>query len=93
MNWPSSFLWIGRMEGISLLLLFFLAMPLKYLAGEPAAVRWVGAIHGVLFLAYVFAAFNLSGARSWPGRLLLICMVLSSVPFGTFYFERKYGNH
>jgi hypothetical protein len=38
-------------EGLSLLLLLGVAMPLKYLADQPLAVRYVGLVHGVLWLA------------------------------------------
>ncbi|HTO03360.1 MAG TPA: DUF3817 domain-containing protein, partial [Opitutus sp.] len=40
---------IGWWEGVSFLVLLGIAMPLKYLAGEPAAVRVVGMAHGILF--------------------------------------------
>ena len=36
-------------EGVSTLLLFGVAMPLKYLWDMPMAVRIVGMIHGALF--------------------------------------------
>ena len=36
-------------EGISTLVLFLVAMPLKYVLGYPMAVTYVGWVHGVLF--------------------------------------------
>ncbi|MFW5972756.1 MAG: DUF3817 domain-containing protein, partial [Bacteroidota bacterium] len=44
---------IGFIEGLSYLALLGIAMPLKYMAGMPMAVRYVGWIHGVLFVLYV----------------------------------------
>ena len=35
-------------EGISTLVLFLVAMPLKYVLGYPMAVTYVGWVHGVL---------------------------------------------
>ncbi|MBX3020103.1 MAG: DUF3817 domain-containing protein [Bdellovibrionales bacterium] len=84
------FLWLGRFEGISVLILFFVAMPLKYMMGLPEAVRWVGMIHGILFLMYIFTAYSISQEENWPGKKLLMCVLLSSLPFGTFYFESRY---
>lgn len=81
---------VGWLEGISLLALFFYAMPLKYLYGEPAMVRLVGSVHGGLFLAYLVVAFAMSDKYSWGSKKLLLAVILSSVPFGTFIFERKY---
>ena len=40
---------VGFWEGISFLVLLGIAMPLKYLAGWPDAVRVVGMAHGVFF--------------------------------------------
>ncbi len=85
----SRFLWLGRLEGISLLALFFFAMPMKYIYGDPSAVRVIGMVHGILFILYVAAAFSLSDQRNWPTRKLLLCILLSCAPFGTFYFEKK----
>ena len=59
---PHANRWVGRdlravalLEGASYLLLLGVAMPLKYLAGMPGAVRAVGSAHGGLFLLYVAA--------------------------------------
>ncbi len=86
------FLWLGRTEGVSLLLLFFVAMPLKYLAGEPQAVRIVGMAHGILFLLYAYMIFHVATEKKWPLKHILWCLVLSCLPFGTFYFEKKYAH-
>ena len=47
----------GMVEAVSFLLLLGVAMPLKYFAGMPLAVKFAGWIHGLLFLAFcrVFA--------------------------------------
>lgn len=72
-------------EGISYLLLLFVAMPLKYGLGMDAAVRVVGMAHGVLFIAYV-ATLALAWRRLGPNRGVM-AFVLSLVPFGTFWLE------
>jgi SAM-dependent methyltransferase len=40
--------WIAKIEGVSFLVLLGIAMPLKYAAGLPMAVKIVGWAHGVL---------------------------------------------
>ena len=75
-------------EGISYLLLLFVAMPLKYGLGVDMAVRIVGMAHGVLFLGYCVTlalAASLLGARR-----SLLAFVLSFVPFGTFWLEARF---
>ena len=76
-------------EAISYVLLVGVAMPLKYLAGLPLAVRIVGSAHGALFvwLCLLIASGILSRGRSmgWGVRLF----VASLVPFGTFFLDRE----
>ena len=74
-------------EGISYLLLLFVAMPLKYGFGLDAAVRVVGMAHGILFLAY--CATLALAARRLGGRRSLVAFVMSFVPGGTFWLEAR----
>ncbi len=81
---------IGWAEGLSLLLLLGVAMPLKYIAGIPEATKVIGAIHGGLFLLYNYVAVQLTAEENWRPQKMLWAFVLSCVPFGTFIFERKF---
>ncbi|TRW24395.1 DUF3817 domain-containing protein [Flavobacterium zepuense] len=81
---------IATLEGISLLILFFIAMPLKYFFDTPEFIRPAGMAHGVLFIGYVVLAFMLKMEQEWPVKKLLIVLLASVVPFGTFYIEWKY---
>jgi integral membrane protein len=81
---------IATLEGISLLLLFFVAMPMKYMAGNPSLIRPAGMAHGVLFVAYIIVAFLLKEEKDWSFKKYLIVAVASIIPFGTFYIEWKY---
>ncbi|WP_045689790.1 DUF3817 domain-containing protein [Hymenobacter sp. AT01-02] len=80
---------VGFLEGISFLVLLGIAMPLKYLAGEPAAVRIVGMAHGVLFVLYLLLVLQASLEHSWSWRKALLALVVSVVPFGTFWADKK----
>ena len=53
MNTLSIFRKVAVAEGISYVLLVFIAMPLKYWAEMPLAVKYTGWAHGVLFMMYV----------------------------------------
>jgi integral membrane protein len=78
---------VALLEGASFLILLFIAMPLKYLAGLPLAVRVVGSIHGALFLLFLAALYRAAQARAWPRRRALTAFVASILPFGTFVFD------
>ena len=80
---------VAFLEGSSFLVLLFIAMPLKYLAGLPLAVRIVGLVHGLLFLLFLAALYRAGSQRGWPLRRWAIAFVSSVVPFGTFVFDRS----
>lgn len=80
---------IGWGEGISFLLLLGIAMPLKYLAGMPQAVRVVGLIHGVLFMLYLAAALQAALEHGWTWRRTAAIMVASVLPAGPFVVDAR----
>lgn len=80
----------GFLEGTSLLLLLFVAMPLKYIWQQPVMVKIVGSAHGFLFLLFVGWVVYAGVARAWPFWSKTLPLVISSfVPFGTFYMDKK----
>lgn len=81
---------LAIVEGTSLLVLMFIAMPMKRLMGIPDAVRIVGGIHGMLFLMYIYTLFTVWVAHKWPAKKAFIAFISASIPFGSFWFERKY---
>lgn len=83
------FHYLGWLEGISSVLLFTVAMPLKYLAGRPEAVKVVGMAHGILFMMYVAWALKVVVARRWPAARFGLCFIASIIPGMTFWVDRK----
>jgi integral membrane protein len=80
---------IGNIEGISYLLLLGLAMPLKYMAGMPMAVKVMGSIHGALFVAFIYALFRVWVSEKWSIGKVAMAFIASLIPFGTFYLDKK----
>ena len=80
---------IGMAEGLSFILLLFVAMPLKYMANMPIAVTIVGAIHGVLFLAFLVVLFDTKVAMGWGIKKALVPFVAALLPFGPFVIDRR----
>jgi len=83
------FRWISLAEGVSYLVLLGVAMPLKYAAGIPSAVRIVGMLHGVLFVAFVLLLAAAAKAERWSVKQIGVAMIASLVPFGAFWLERR----
>lgn len=78
------FKWCALMEGITLSTLLLVAVPIKYLLGEPVLVRAMGPIHGITFLAYIWALMQLQGAAAWPRRRSMIMFLAAFIPFGSY---------
>ena len=80
---------VGLLEGISLLVLLFIAMPLKYIWGEPAAVKIVGWLHGALFVLFMLLVLRVYDQKSWPFKKVIYAFVAAFLPFGTFVFDKQ----
>ena len=75
--------------GVLLLILVFVAVPLRYLADQPLLVSIVGPIHGFLYMVYLVVAFDLSMRARWPLRYTILILLAGTVPFLSFVAERS----
>ena len=76
---------VSFLEGLSYILLLFIATPIKYLQGDPTYVKWLGMPHGILFVAYIILAVMLKYELNWNFKKFAIVCALSLIPFGTFF--------
>ncbi len=81
---------VALLEGLSYILLLFIATPIKYFGGDPQYVRMLGMPHGILFMVYVVIAILISKDMKWSTRTLWVVLIASVIPFGTFYIDKKY---
>lgn len=79
----------GIAEGISFLVLLFIAMPLKYFFSYPLAVTLIGWIHGVLFMTFLFAAYDYKTEAKKNTRWFTAAFAAALMPAGTFLFDKK----
>lgn len=84
------FRFVALLEGLSFLILLFIAMPLKYMAGIPQAVQMVGMAHGLLFVAYILLLMIVRDDQKWSISLSIRSFLASIVPFGTFYADKHW---
>ena len=85
----STFRITAFLEGLSYILLLFVAVPIKYQMGDPTYVKLLGMPHGLLFMAYVFLAVYLKPQYNWDTKTFMLVLAASIIPFGTFYVDRK----
>ena len=80
---------IALIEGISMIILVLIAMPLKYFAEQPAPVKYVGWVHGILFLLYLVLLLEVWIKYKWSFGKVLVAFIASLLPFGTLLFEKR----
>ena len=78
------------LEGVSLLLLVFLAMPLKYLYSDPSLVSYTGMIHGILFISYSINLSLVYFKYKWEFWKIFMAFGAAFIPFGTFYADKYF---
>lgn len=81
---------IGFLEGVSLLVLIFIAVPMKYYFQNPSLSKVLGPIHGAIFLLFLFNTLSVGVEQNWKFKTTTWKVILACfVPFGTFYIDKK----
>jgi len=79
---------VSLLEGLTLVALLLVAVPLKHIAGYPAATSIVGPIHGMAFLLYVWMLIQTVSGADWSRAEIARAVIMAFIPFGTFANER-----
>jgi integral membrane protein len=80
---------LAFVTGAMLILLVFVAIPLKYLADHPGPVSVIGTAHGFLFMVYLVTALDIGIRLRWPWLKLGLVMLAGTIPFASFVAERR----
>lgn len=80
---------ISFIEGISYLILVFVAMPIKYIGENPYFVKIFGMAHGVLFILFVLFLLESIRKYGWKNSFSLKLFIYSLLPFGSFVIEKE----
>ena len=88
----SRFRIIAFMEGISFLVLLFIAMPMKYFFEIPIATKIVGSMHGVLFVLFCIFLYDAARSNAWIYKFRTFAFISSFVPFGMIWLDKKLQN-
>ena len=79
---------VALWEAISTIILYFIAMPLKYIAKIPEAVRVAGSIHGFLVIVFVLLLIMCWKTYKWKFSRVVKYFIYSLLPFLSFWVER-----
>jgi len=80
---------VAKIEGMSFLILLFIAMPLKYVAGFAIATKIMGSIHGGLWIWFLYLQYEASKEYSWGIKFDIFAFLMSVLPFGTLWLDKK----
>ena len=79
-------LWLASwLEGFTLILLVFVAVPAKHLFGHPMAVRIIGSVHGLFFLFFLWSLIAAVSAGGWSRGEVSRILLGAFLPFGVFF--------
>ena len=79
---------INKIEGISFIILIFIAMPLKYSFGYPMATKVIGMLHGLLVFAFIYQIIEAKKEAGFTLKETALYTILSLIPFGSFYTDK-----
>jgi integral membrane protein len=79
---------LSMVEGSTLIVLIFIAVPLKHLGGYPLATAIMGPIHGVAFVVYAWMLIQTVVSGEWSRTEILRLAIAALVPFGAFFNQR-----
>jgi len=82
------FLFMNKIEGLSYIVLLFIAMPLKYYFGYPIATKVMGSIHGALFVLFLYRLYKAANRVGFSFKESTLYFALSLIPFGSFYTDK-----
>jgi integral membrane protein len=89
----SAFAWVAILEGISFLVLMVGSLMKRDMLGDVETGSWIvqniGMAHGILFVLYVLLLLQCKSAFNWSIKKVMVYFLLSFVPFGTFWVDRR----
>lgn len=80
---------VALLEGVSYILLVFVAVPIKYIGNDPQYVKLLGMPHGLLFIGYIVLAVLIGKELKWNTKTFILVFLASIIPFATFYVDQK----
>ena len=80
-------------DGVALLTLVLVAVPIKRLLDLPVFVSVLGPIHGVLFLSLLATVTVALNKKALPGVLAFKIVALAFIPMGGVYADHLIKKH
>lgn len=83
------FRWASIAEGITCILLYLIAMPIKYQWGIWQQMIPIGTLHGIMFTWYLILLYYVIKPLKWDAEESVFALIAAFFPFGTFWVDWK----
>lgn len=80
---------MANVVGVVLVVFILIAVPVRYIGGEPAMSRAISPVHGFCYLVYLGLTIDLARRVGWPLKRTVLVMLAGTVPFLSFVVERR----
>lgn len=91
-TWVKYFKYACIAEGISCILLYLIAMPIKYQFGIWWQMIPIGTLHGIFFTWYLAQSVLVRKIIGWDDEDFVFVILAAFFPMGTFWVEKKMIN-
>lgn len=81
--------WLAFADGLALLALVLVAVPVKYLLAIPLGVKLLGPVHGTLFISLTLTLLAALKRGVVRPRLAALLFFGALIPLGAFYADHK----
>ena len=80
---------VANVVGVVLVVFIVIAVPLRYLGGEPRLSESISPVHGFCYVVYLGVTVDLARRVGWSLRRTVLVMLAGTVPFLSFVVERR----
>ncbi len=80
---------LANVVGVVLVVFLLVAVPLRYVGGEPRMSETISPVHGFLYVVYLGVTFDLARRARWPMTRTVLVALAGTVPFLSFVVERR----
>ena len=80
---------MANVVGVVLVVFILIAVPLRYLGGQPTLSKTISPIHGFCYIVYLGLTIDLSRRVGWTLKRTVLVMLAGTVPFLSFVVERR----
>ena len=80
---------MANVVGVVLVVFILIAVPLRYLGGQPTLSKTISPVHGFCYIVYLGLTIDLARRVGWSLRRTVLVMLAGTVPFLSFVVERR----